>query len=83
MAATAVLSRSASRSAPLNELYCAERNGWDFSAASPTALLGLIAIFEATDPQHYSEYWWRQSSPWLFDNVGAHPATDYVPVYRQ
>lgn len=37
----------------------AERDGWDFIAFDPVQLLGLIAVFEATAPAEYREYWWR------------------------
>jgi hypothetical protein len=46
-----------------SELYCAEKNGWDFMAENPISLLGLVAIYEAQAPQSYSEYWWRREGP--------------------
>jgi hypothetical protein len=39
------------------ELYGAERNGWDFMSPSPLGLLGLIAIYEHTEPGSSSQYW--------------------------
>ncbi len=44
---------------PELECYCAERDGWDFSSPTPTGLLGLVAIFEASKPSSFREYWWR------------------------
>ncbi|MEV7973955.1 hypothetical protein [Cellulomonas sp. NPDC089187] len=41
------------------ECYGAERDGWDFLADSPTALLGLVGLFEYIGPDVHSEYWWR------------------------
>ena len=43
-----------------NELFFAERNALDFAAENPISLLGLVAIFEAEEPPHYHEYWWRR-----------------------
>lgn len=43
----------------MSQMYCAEKDGWDFMAESPTALLGLVAIFEHRLPKRYTEYWWR------------------------
>ena len=40
-------------------LYCAEKDGWDFMADTPCALLGLVAIYEWKKPEVYSEYWWK------------------------
>jgi hypothetical protein len=40
-------------------VFCAERDGWDFQSPSPCALLGLIAIFEFQSPPRWKEYWWR------------------------
>jgi hypothetical protein len=39
--------------------YGAERDGWDFLAESPCALLGLVAIYEHVAPAQWTEYWWR------------------------
>ena len=41
------------------QLFCAERDGWDFMAESPVGLLGLIAMYEHLEPTEYKEYWWR------------------------
>lgn len=42
------------------ETYCAERDGWDFMADSPCALLGVVSIYEFKKPDKYEEYWWRE-----------------------
>jgi hypothetical protein len=64
------------------DVFCAQRGGWDFTADSPISLLGLVAIYEHTRPQAYTEYWWRA--------VPAHgwralptTAPDYAPVWRR
>ena len=42
------------------EIYCCERNGWDFYADSFVELLGLVSIYEYQGaPGKYNEYWWR------------------------
>jgi hypothetical protein len=43
-------------------LYFAERDGWDFAADDPVALLGVVAIFKHRRPVGYVEYWWRNES---------------------
>jgi hypothetical protein len=42
-----------------DQIFWAERDGWDFASRSPCGLLGLVAIFEERQPKHYDEYWWR------------------------
>ena len=59
--------------------WYAERNGWDFMADDPIALLGLIAIFEYHNPQTHSEYWWKIDSPCLVDSIPT-IAPFYKPV---
>ncbi len=44
------------------QLYWAEKDGWEFASESPCGLLGLVAIFEARHPDAYGEYWWRDRS---------------------
>jgi hypothetical protein len=44
-----------------DEHYWCERDGWDLNASSPTALLGLVAIFEHRSPVAFQEYWWREA----------------------
>jgi hypothetical protein len=46
-----------------SELFCAEKDGWDFIAENPISLLGLIGIYESLSPLEYSEYWWRREGP--------------------
>lgn len=65
-----------------SNLYYAEKNGWDFASGSPVALLGLVAIFEAQQPEGFREYWWRIDEPKLYRHLRATPK-EYVPVYRK
>jgi hypothetical protein len=53
---------------PGPDLFYAEKDGWDFAADDPTALLGLVAIYEHRKPAAYAEYWWRATP--------AHGSTD-------
>lgn len=53
--------------------YWAEKDGWDFVSRSPCGLLGLIAIFEYRNPQHYREYWWRAEEVDLISDVPKQP----------
>lgn len=58
----------------------AERDGWDFLAYSPTALLGLIAIHDFIQPTEFREYWWRIDDPNADSrNLPAKP--EYQPVF--
>lgn len=57
------------------ELYCAEMNGWDFWADTPCGLLGLVAIYEFKQPAEYSEYWWREEGPDLYNQLPKRPTT--------
>lgn len=41
------------------DLFCAERDGWDFMAESPVGLLGLVKMHEAIAPSGWREYWWK------------------------
>lgn len=43
------------------EMYCAEKNGWDFMADSPSGLLGLVAIYEFKQPTQYENDWWKDN----------------------
>ncbi|WP_218057934.1 MULTISPECIES: hypothetical protein [unclassified Gilliamella] len=51
------------------KMYCAERNGWDFMADSPSGLLGLVSIYEFKQPAIYKEYWWKDDNKSLLDNL--------------
>lgn len=53
-----------------SELYCCEKNGWDFYADDWTQLLGVVTIYEHHSPQEYSEYWWKIDEPSL---LGSEP----------
>ncbi len=48
-----------------SELYCCEKNGWDFCADNWTQLLGIVSIYEYHQPREYKEYWWKIESPEL------------------
>lgn len=65
------------------QLYCAERDGWDFQAMSPTSLLGLVAMFEHAAPEEYAEYWWRRAASVDSRALPTAPPTPYEPIYRK
>src|SRR5262245_21807180 len=65
-----------------DEWYGAERDGWEFKATSPIALLGLIAIFEHHQPKQFREYWWRIDEPMDFHSLPDVPP-DFVPIYKR
>ena len=60
-------------------LFMAERDGWDFAADSPVELLGVVAIFEATSPDAYSDYWWRIEGVEIYSGLPVRPVP-YVSV---
>ena len=60
-----------------DNLYFAERNGWDFCANSITELLGLIGIYEYHNPKNYREYWWMIKDEWLLNDL-----PDRSPQYK-
>jgi hypothetical protein len=62
--------------------YGCERDGWDFLADSPTALLGLVAIFEFKRPAEYREYWWREDGARLYESLPKTPP-EYTPVWQR
>ena len=64
------------------ELFGAEKNGWDFLADTPSALLGMVAIYESSAPEQYSEYWWRKDEEQLYGNLPAKP-NPYTSVIHQ
>ena len=59
-----------------------EKNGWDFLADDPVQLLGLVSIYEHSNPSEYSEYWWKIDEPWLLDGVDAN-TPDYNSVINK
>lgn len=61
------------------DMYCAEKDGWDFMADNPISLLGLVAIFEHARPTAYKEYWWRQATDLEYHKLPRQPRP-YVPV---
>ncbi|MFC5474361.1 hypothetical protein [Paraherbaspirillum soli] len=64
------------------ELYCAEKNGWDFKAESPCGLLGIVTIYEFKNPGQYSEYWWKEEGENVFRNI-SHEQPAYVPIWKK
>jgi hypothetical protein len=63
------------------ELFCAEKDGWDFMAENPISLLGLIGIYETQAPTDYGEYWWRRTGP-DYQRLPSSPRP-YVSVIRK
>jgi hypothetical protein len=59
--------------------YC-ERDGWDFIADSPTALLGVVAIFDHKQPTEWREYWWMEEGPYIVRSL-PRTAPEYTPVF--
>lgn len=64
------------------ELFCAEKEGWDFMAESPCSLLGIIAIYEHKKPDRYHEYWWQDNDKALYPATSQHKP-DYVSVVTE
>lgn len=64
------------------EMFCAQRDGWDFTADSPISLLGLVAIYEHKDPPTYTEYWWKTQPERRSTDLPTTPP-DYVPVWER
>ncbi|MBK9033455.1 MAG: hypothetical protein IPL61_19685 [Myxococcales bacterium] len=63
--------------------FFAEKNGWDFSADSPTALLGIVSLYEARSPGEYREYWWSTQQYWDFAAVPRQPTRPYRSVIKR
>ena len=55
------------------DLYCAEKDGWDFTADTPCGLLGVVGIYEFKQPEEYEEYWWREEGPDLYHQLPRQP----------
>lgn len=64
------------------DTYYAEKDGWDFCADSPCALLGLISIYEHRKPTSYTEYWWRRETAPLYGSLPDRPSP-YVSVTKK
>jgi hypothetical protein len=65
------------------ESYGAEKDGWDFKAWNPCALLGLVAIHDWKQPTRCDEYWWREREPDLYGKLPPTPPRPYTPVYQK
>ncbi|EPX64325.1 hypothetical protein D187_005459 [Cystobacter fuscus DSM 2262] len=61
------------------DMYCAEKDGWDFMAQTPCGLLGVVAIFEYKQPSEYREYWWQEQGQDIYSNLPRQPRA-YKPV---
>jgi hypothetical protein len=64
------------------DLFGAEKDGWDFLADTPCGLLGVVAIFEHTQPSEYREHWWREQGEDLYSNLPRQPRP-YTPVWKK
>jgi hypothetical protein len=64
------------------DMFCAEKDGWDFMADGAVALLGLVAMYEFHGPEAYSEYWWKKEGPLDFPNLPTDPP-DYDAVWEK
>ena len=64
------------------EVFCAEKDGWDFMAFDPVQLLGIVAIYEAHQPTEHREYWWKLDKPNLYDTIPTKPPK-YKPVWKK
>jgi hypothetical protein len=64
------------------DTYCAEKDGWDFYADGPCALLGLVAIYEHQRPATYSEYWWKRDTPQLYGNLPEGPMPYHAVIEK-
>lgn len=62
-------------------VFCAEKDGWDFMADSPCALLGVISIYEFQDPKEFKEYWWRIDDPTTQYKDIPRVAPEYVHIW--
>jgi hypothetical protein len=65
-----------------SDMFGAEREGWDFLADSPIALLGLVAIYEHKHPDTYTEYWWRTQPTHTSLALPSAPPP-YTPITRR
>lgn len=64
------------------EMYCAEKNRWDFMADTPCSLLGIISIYEYKNPQSYQEYWWKDESSLSEKNLSTQ-APSYISIVEK
>ena len=64
------------------DMFCAQRQGWDFIADNPVSLLGLVAIYEHKNPEAYVEYWWKTEPAQGLLSLPT-TAPEYVPVWQQ
>ncbi|MDE1476617.1 hypothetical protein [Xenorhabdus bovienii] len=65
------------------DMYCAEKDGWDFMADSPCGLLGVISIYEFKKPEKYQEYWWRDEDKDLLETLSDIPPEYTSVIYKK
>ncbi|MDN0088686.1 hypothetical protein QVN42_15100 [Yersinia nurmii] len=65
------------------DMYCAEKDGWDFMADSPCGLLGVISIYEFKKPEKYQEYWWRDEDKDLLETLSDTPPEYTSVIYKK
>ena len=65
-----------------SELFCSEKDGWDFMADSPCGLLGVVAMYEFIKPEQYDEYWWKVNDEELYDGLPKAPKEYVSVIYR-
>lgn len=51
------------------DLFCAEKNGWDFMSETPCGLLGIVSIYEYKNPSSYNDFWWKLDDKDLYLNI--------------
>lgn len=64
-----------------HSLFYCEKSGWDFAADTPCGLLGLVAIYEERNPDHFSEYWWKINTDLDQRDLSDEPQA-YVPIWQ-
>ncbi len=64
------------------ELFCTEKDGWDFMAESPCGLLGVVTIFEFVQPEQYDEYWWKVDDEDIYANLAKKPKEYISVIYK-
>ena len=65
-----------------SNMYCCEKDGWDFCADDWTQLLGIVSIYEYHAPKEYREYWWKVDTPKL-DGCEPRVQPDYNSVLNR
>ena len=63
------------------EMFACQRDGWDFLADSPLALLGAAAIYDHVQPGEFKEYWWKRSGHLDYRTLPKDPPK-YQPIWK-